>query len=62
VVAGHVEQRDVEAADEIFEVVEGQVAAAEHHVRPDLGQLVRVKAFLDLVRDGEDAQPSARRA
>src|SRR5690242_19521654 len=35
VVAGYVQQRNVEAADEILEVVEGQVPAAEDHVRPE---------------------------
>jgi hypothetical protein len=61
VVAGDVKQRDVEAADQILEVVERKVPAAEHDVRPHRGQLVAVEALFDLVRDGEDAQ-SVRRA
>jgi hypothetical protein len=60
VVAGYVKQRDVEAADQVFEVVEWKIPAAEHDVRPDWRQLIAVEALLDLVRDGEDAQTFRR--
>jgi hypothetical protein len=56
VVARHVEQRDVEAADQVLEIVEGQVAAAQDQVGPDLRQALAVETFIDLVGDGEDAQ------
>jgi hypothetical protein len=56
VVARHVEQGNVETADEIFEVVEGQVAASEHEIGSHVGQPVAVEAFVDLVRNREDAR------
>jgi hypothetical protein len=62
VVARDVEQRDVEPADEILQIVEGQVAAAEDQVGPDLRQAVAVETLIDLVGNGEDARLSLRRA
>jgi hypothetical protein len=56
VVAGNVQQRDVETADEVFKVIERQVPASEHQVRPQGGQLFAVETLLDLVGDGEDTQ------
>jgi hypothetical protein len=56
VIAGHVEKRNVEPADQVLEIVEGQVAAAQDQVGPDLRQAIAIEAFIDLVGDGEDAQ------
>lgn len=55
-IAGHVEKRNVEPADQVLEIVEGQVAAAQDQVGPDLRQAIAIEAFIDLVGDGEDAQ------
>ena len=55
-VAWDVEQRDVEPADEVFEVVERQIATPEHQVRIQPGQAVAIERFVDLVGDGEDAR------
>ena len=55
-VAGHVQQRDVDPADQVLEVVERQVAAAEDQVGTKARQPVAVEPLIDLVRDGEDAQ------
>jgi hypothetical protein len=56
VIAGHVEHRNVEAADQVLEVVERQVSASEDDVRPDRIQLVAVEALVDLVGDREDTR------
>jgi hypothetical protein len=56
VISGHVEKRNVQPADEILQVVEGEVAAADDDVRPDRREPVPVEAVFDLVADGEDAQ------
>jgi hypothetical protein len=42
VVSGHVQERNVEAADEVFEVVKGKVAARDDKVRPESLKLVPV--------------------
>jgi hypothetical protein len=42
VVSGYVQERNVEAADEVLEVVERQVAAREDEVRPQCLELVPV--------------------
>ena len=57
-VAWDVEERHVEPADQIFEVVEGQVAAAHNEVRLDGAQPVAIETFVDFVGDGEYAQCS----
>lgn len=59
-VARHVEKGNVQPADEVLEVVERQVAAAQDQVRPDRRELVAVESLLDLVGDGEDAQLGLR--
>jgi hypothetical protein len=62
-VARHVQQRHVEPAHEVFEVVERQVAAGDRQVGPQRGQAVGVQRLVDLVRDREDArQRFVRRA
>lgn len=55
-VARDVQQGHVEAADEVFEVVPGQVAAAEDEVRLQGRQPFAVESLFDLVGDGEDAR------
>lgn len=55
-VAGHVQQRDVDPADQVLEVIERQVAAAKDQVGTKARQPVAVEPLIDLVRDGEDAQ------
>jgi hypothetical protein len=63
VVARHVEQGDVEPGDEVLEVVEGQVAAAEDQVGTQSVEPVAVERLVDLVGDREDARVlRARRA
>jgi hypothetical protein len=42
VVSRHVEKRDVEAGEEILEVVEGQVSTRNDEVRPERLKLVLV--------------------
>src|SRR5207249_3747819 len=59
VVAGHVHQRLVRPADQVLEVVEGQVAAGDDQVGPKLCEQVAVEGLLDLVRDGQDAGQKA---
>ena len=54
-VARHVQQRHVEAADDVLEVVPGQVPAREDDVSLEIQELVPVQALVDLVRDGENA-------
>jgi len=56
VVAGDVEDRNVEAADEVLEIIERQVAATKNELRPDRIELVAVKALVDLVGNREDAR------
>ena len=55
-VAGHIQQWDVKPADQVLEVIERQVAAAQDQVGPDAGQAVTVETLIDLVGDREDAQ------
>ena len=61
-VAGHVQQGDVEPADQVLEVVERQVAAAQDEVGPDAGQAIAVQTVIDLVGNREDAQCAIRPA
>src|SRR5260370_1364931 len=55
VVARHVQQGHVEAADDVLEIVGGQVPAAEDDIGCEPDELVAVQALVDLVRDREDA-------
>jgi hypothetical protein len=55
VVAWDVEERHVEAGDDVLEVVEGKIATTENDVGLQPGELVAVEAFVDLVRDRKDA-------
>jgi hypothetical protein len=52
----HVQQRHIEAADQVLEVIEREVAARENDVRPIRAKPVSVKSLVDLVGDREDAQ------
>jgi hypothetical protein len=56
VVAGNVEHRHVEPADQVLEVVEGEVAAPQDELRPQGRQPVAVQRLVDLVGDGQDAR------
>lgn len=56
VVARNVKQRDVEPADEIFEIVERQVAARDDDVWSHRRQAVAIKRFVHLIGDGQYAQ------
>jgi len=58
VVAGNIEERHVEPADDVLEVVEGKIAAAQDEVRFDRGQAIAIQRLVDLVGDGEDARGS----
>lgn len=53
-VARHVDERNIEAADDILQVVERQVATGNHQVRAKAGELVGVERLIDLVRNRED--------
>ena len=55
-VARHVEQRHIEAADDVLQVVEGKVPATKHDVGLQAVELVSVEPFVDLVRDRKDAR------
>ena len=55
-VPGYVEQGHVEPAEQVFEVVEGEVTAAEDQVGVEVSQPVAVQRLFDLVGDGEDAR------
>jgi hypothetical protein len=56
VVPGHVQNRNVEAADQVLEVIEGKVATREDDVGPIGAEPISVKGLVDLVGDREDAQ------
>jgi hypothetical protein len=56
VVSGHVQDRNVEAADQVLEVVEGQVATRQDDVGPIGAEPISIKGLVDLVGDREDAQ------
>lgn len=56
VVARDIQERNVQLADQVLEVVERQVAAGEYQVGLDRRQPVAVQAFVDFVGDGEDAR------
>jgi len=56
VVAGDIQKGHVGPADDVLEVVERQVSAAEHQVGVLCAELVAVEGFVDLVGDGEDAR------
>jgi hypothetical protein len=66
VVPRHVEQRHVEPADQVLEIVERKIAAAQHQVEVQAAQLVAIQRLVDLVGDGEDSRggyaKNARRA
>jgi hypothetical protein len=62
VVARDVQQGDVEPADQVLEVVERQVAAADDEVGLDAGQAIAVETLIDLVGDREDADRGIRSA
>lgn len=53
VVARYVKERNVEAADQVFEVVEWEVAARKHDVRAERCELIAVQRFIDLISDCE---------
>jgi len=54
VVAGDVEEGDVEPADDVLEVLEGQVAGRENQVGTEAPQLRAVERFVDLIGDCQD--------
>jgi hypothetical protein len=54
VVARYVDERNIEAADDVLQVVERQVATGNHQVGAKAGKLVGVKRLIDLVRNRED--------
>ena len=56
VVAGDVEERDVHAAHQVFEVVERQVTTGKDEVWLQGREPVTVQQLIDLVGDGEDAR------
>jgi len=58
VVAGYVQKGDVETADQVLEIVEGQVAAGKDDVGPDRREPVAVERLVDLIADREDARLS----
>jgi hypothetical protein len=51
VVSRHVEQRHVEAGDEILEIVEWKVSTRDDEVRPERLKLVPIEIVVDFVRD-----------
>ena len=55
-VAGDVEERDVHAAHQVFEVVERQVTTGKDEVWLQGREPVTVQQLIDLVGDGEDAR------
>jgi hypothetical protein len=59
VVARYVQQRHVETADDVLEVVPGQVSARQDDVRLEIQELVSVQALVNLVRDGENARQAS---
>ena len=60
VVARDIEERNVEPADQVLEVIERQVATTEYEVGLDGRQPIAIQAIVDFVRDGEDARRRAR--
>ena len=55
-IAGHVQQRNVGPADQVFEIVEREVPARQDEVRRQSRELVPVERFVHLVGDCEDPQ------
>jgi hypothetical protein len=53
-VARDIQQGHVEPADQVLEVVEREVTAAEDEVGLEVPKPVAVQRLLDLVGDGED--------
>jgi len=60
VVAGHVEQRHVEPANQVLEIVERKIATAQDKLDVQRPQLVAVQGLVDLVGDGEDSRDATR--
>jgi hypothetical protein len=56
VVPGHVQEGNVEAGDQVLEVVEWKVAAGDYEVWPERLKLVPVQKVVYFVRDRKDPQ------
>ena len=54
-IARHVQQRHIEAADDVLEIVKGKIPAAKYDVGLQTVELVSIEPLIDLVRDGKDA-------
>ena len=55
-VARDIQERNVEPADQIFEVIERQVAARKNDVRAERCELFAVQRFIDFIGDCEDSR------
>ena len=55
-----VKKRYIDPADQVFEVVERQVATGEHDVRAEGCELFAVQRFIDLVGDCEYSRQGFR--
>jgi len=56
VVARNIDERYVEPADHVLQIVEGKVAGGNHEVRSELDELVGVKPLVHLIGDRQDSR------